>query len=549
MNIFWKTIKSFNRRERLFALILFGVFVVSLGSIVIESPGINISSSEKTYSEGLVGELKHINPLFTEFSEADADVSSLVFSGLAKYDPSTRTFQEDIATHTLSEDKLVYTFTLKNDIYWHDGTPVSAEDIYFTFADVIQSDDFNNPILKSSFTGVKIEQTNSRTVTFTLDSPNSFFFSAMTVGIIPKHILAGVPVADLATDEFNRKPIGTGPYMVNDPYTTNNEGVSTITLQAYANYYGTKPSIETLRFTAYPTLNDLVANRTNWAGAARIRDSLLAEIDTSDLNSYNYTLPQYTAIFFNTDAKNLVTNKTRLGISKALDKTEIINSIGGFSPIDTPLLELNQSDWLHIPNTLEAQGAFHDAGWDLEEGQTYRTNENGETLTLRLVRRDFTDTNLPQEEVASKTAELIKTQLAAVGVEVVIEAYNADDIQGIIAARNYDMLLYGQSLGYNLDTFSFWHSSQVSETGLNLSNYQNPKADYLMEQIRSTFGDAEKQESLNELAEVIATDVPAVFLYRPSYYYLVDKSVSGIDVQNVLQPKDRFYNIHNWILQ
>lgn len=549
MNIFWKTIKSFNRRERLFALILLAVFVVSLASIVIESPEFNISSTEKTYSEGLVGELKHINPVFTEFSEADADVSSLVFSGLAKYDPSTKSFQEDIATHTLSEDKLVYTFTLKNDVYWQDGTPVSGEDIYFTFAEVIQSDDFNNPILKSSFTGVKIELTNSRTVTFTLDSPNSFFFSALTVGILPKHILAEVPVADLAVNDFNKQPIGTGPYMVSEAYTTDENGISTVTLKLSPNYYGAKPTIETLRFVAYPTLNDLVENRASWAGAARIRDSLLSGIDTSDLNTYSYTLPQYTALFFNTDSKNLLANKTRLGISKAFDKTEIINSIGSFSPIDTPLLELNQSDWIHTPNTLEAQGALYDAGWDLKEGQTYRTNEEGETLTLRLVRRDFADTNLPQEEVTLKTAEIIKSQLAELGVEVVIEKYNAEEIQQVISERNYDMLLYGQSLGYNLDTFSFWHSSQVSETGLNLSNYQNPKADFLMEQIRSTFDETAKQEYLNDLAEVIASDVPAVFLYRPSYYYLVDKSVSGIDVQNVLQPKDRFNNISNWILQ
>lgn len=549
MNIFWKTIKSFNRRERLLALVLLVVFTISLASIIWESPEFNISSAEKTYSEALLGELKHINPVFTEFSEADADVASLVFSGLVKYDPATKVFQEDLATHTLSEDKLVYTFTLKNDVYWQDGTPVSGEDIYYTFAEVIQSDDFNNPILKSSFTGVKIELTNSRTVTFTLDSANSFFFSALTVGILPKHILAEVPVADLAISDFNKQPIGTGPYMVSEPYTTDENGISTVTLKLSPNYYGEKASIETLRFVTYPTLNDLVENRASWAGAARIRDSLLSEIDTSDLNTYSYSLPQYTALFFNTDSKNLLANKTRLGISKAIDKTEIINSIGSFSPIDTPLLELNQSDWIHTQNSLEAQGSLHDAGWDLGEGSTFRTNEDGETLTLRLVRRDFSDTNLPQEEVAMQTAEIIKSQLAKLGVEVIIEKYNADEIQNIIAKRDYDMLLYGQSLGYNLDTFSFWHSSQVSETGLNLSNYNNPKADFLIEQIRGTFDETEKQNYLNDLAEVIASDIPAVFLYTPSYYYVVDKSLSGIDVHNLLQTKDRFYNIYNWILQ
>ena len=109
------------------------------------------------------------------------------------------------------------------------------------------------------------------------------------------------------------------------------------------------------------------------------------------------------------------------------------------------------------------------------------------------------------------------------------------------------MLLSGQSLGYNLDTFSFWHSSQSNENGLNLSNYQNPKADYLIENIRKTFDQKEKEDDLASLAKVIAEDVPAVFLYTPTYYYLVDKKISGINIQNILLPKDRFANITEWI--
>ncbi len=546
MNLFSRTLHSFTRKEKVLSLFLLGVFSVSLFSVLFYNPDSFGGNSAKTYSEGLVGEITHLNPVFTEFSEADNDISSLIFSGLVKYNALTGTFDEDIATHTLSEDKLTYTFTLRNDVYWHDGEEVTADDIYYTFATVLQSPDFDNPILKSNFDGVKIEETNSRTVTFTLSQPNSFFYTALTVGLLPKHILEDIPVAELDTADFNQLPIGTGPYQVLKPYEINSDGSSSVTLELFPQYYGAVPSIESLRFVAYPTIEDLVDNRSVWNGAARIRQSQLDEMDLENLVTYQYELPQYSAIFFNTDSPYLGKNKERLGLSKAIDKDEILAAINYRVRIDTPLLELNQEEWLYSRDLNEAQGALFDAGWSLEEGAEYRTNEDGETYSLRLLRRKFTGENAIQEEVSQLTADLIVKQLKEIGVEVTVEAYETTELQEKIKNRDYDMLLYGQSLGYNLDTFAYWHSSQATETGLNLSNYQNPEADFLIESIRGTFDEETRQTLLQDLAETITSDVPAVFLFTPSYYYVVDTKVTGIDFLKLLLPKDRFSTIQNW---
>ena len=548
MNLFARTLKSFSTKERWVAGAFLVVFLGSLFSLIFQSFFTFNSYTSKIYTEGVVGEITHLNPVFTEFSEADADISSLIFSGLVKYTPQTATFDEDLASHTLSDDKLIYTFTLKNDIFWQDGEPVTADDVYFTFAEVIQSPEFSNILLKSNFDGVKIEEVNSRTVTFTLNSVNSFFFTSLTVGLLPKHILGDVAVADLDQNDFNKMPIGTGPYAVEEPYSMNGDGSSSVTLTANDKYYGEKPNLETIRFVAYPTISDLIANRSTWHGAGRIKESLLKDMDLTDLVSYEYELPQYTALFFNTDSPFLTKNKTRLGISKGINKEEIIAAIGGATQIDTPLLELNQEEWINKWNQEEAMGALFDTGWAMQEGQTYRTNEDGTVLTLRLIRRDFSGVNEPQEEVAKKTSELIQTQLAAVGVQVNIEVYPADELSEKIRTRDYDMLLYGQSLGYNLDTFAYWHSSQANEAGFNLSNYQNPSADLLIEKIRGTFDNSEREELLTKLATTIAEDVPAVFLYTPTFYYLVDAKVEGIEFQKLALPKDRLSNITEWEL-
>lgn len=550
MSIFWRTIKSFSRKEKIIAGVLLTAMICSSYWLFFSGKGPGEISNVKVYSEGIVGEIKHLNPVYTEFSEADTDVSTLIFSGLVKYNAKTGEFEEDIATHTLSEDKLTYTFTLKNEILWHDGEELTADDIYFTFADVIQSPDFNNPILKSNFDGVKIEEVDSRTISFTLNSPNHFFFTGLTLGILPQHILGEVPVDELDTHEFNKQPIGSGPYMVTEPYSIGPDGGTSVTLTAFEQYYGEVAQMKNIRFVAYPSISQLAENRSVWHGAARIRESQLSQIEDLDkLVTYQYELPQYTALFFNTDSPSLSTTNARLGISKAINKKEILEAIGYKVGIDTPLLELDQDEWIHTPDQEEAQGALFDAGWALHEGASYRTNEDGETMTLTLVRRDFSGSNELQEESMSMTAEIIKQQLAVVGVEIIIEAQPIDELQSTIQDRDYDMLLYGQSLGYNLDTFSYWHSSQATEDGLNLSNYQNAKADFYIESIRSSFDPEEQTELLEGLAGIIANDVPAVFLYTPSYYYLVDTKLTGISFKTLLLPRDRFSNIAEWLFE
>ncbi|MFA4815546.1 MAG: ABC transporter substrate-binding protein, partial [Candidatus Gracilibacteria bacterium] len=314
MNLFSRTFHSFTQKEKVLSFFLLGIFLASFLAIIFWNDQ-NFGGGKKTYSEGLVGEITHLNPVFTEFSEADADISSLIFSGLVKYNALTGQFEEDLATHTLSEDQLTYTFTLKNDVFWHDGEAVTADDIYFTYATVIQSSDFGNPILKSNLDGVRIEQVNSRTVSFTVPSPNSFFFSALTVGLLPEHILKDIPVAELDTADFNQLPVGTGPYQVLNPYEINDDGSTSVTLELFPQYTGNVPNIESIHFVAYPTITDLVENRAVWNGAARIRQSLLDEMDLKNLVTYQYELPQYTALFFNTDSVFLDEKLERLGMS------------------------------------------------------------------------------------------------------------------------------------------------------------------------------------------------------------------------------------------
>ncbi|MBI2453219.1 peptide ABC transporter substrate-binding protein [Candidatus Peregrinibacteria bacterium] len=506
------------------------------------------------YSEGLIGSVKRLNPLFTEFNNVDRDISNLVFSGLSKYDPLKGEVVEDLATHTLSVDKKTYTFNIKKNVFWHDENPLTAEDVYFTYHEIIQHPDFKNPILKSNFQGIEIKLIDKNTITFTLNEPNAFFFTNTTLGILPKHILKDVPVAELEKHEFNNFPIGSGPFKVEGPIKTNVNGQNEVFLTRFDKYYGEKAFVKELKFFTYVSEEAMFKERKELNGLSKITDQNYLQIlnESKHYQLIPYTLPQYTAIFFNMESTIIKNGKVRLALLKAIEKEKLIQKLGLKKRIDTPLLELDQENWIYQYSKEEAMGALYDAGWRYKETEKgiskIRENADNMTLTLRLLTSSF-ETNKSRQEENEKTIEFIKQSLEEIGVHIIVETLKNEELEQKIREGKYDLLLSGQGMGYNLDTYSFWHSSQGNGIGLNLSNYKSPIADNLIEAIRTTFNPEVKKEKLKNLAKTIATDVPAIFLYTPVYYYVIDFSIKNIQITSLSFPSDRLTNITKWYIK
>lgn len=496
-----------------------------------------------TYREGLYGAVHKLNPVYTDFNTVDQDISNLIFCSLSKYNPETGQVEESIASHTLDTGQTIYTFSVYPDVTWHDGTPVSADDIIFTYKNVIQNRNFQNRILKETFSEVEIKKIDEQTAQFILKAPNSFFFTSTINGLLPKHILGEVPISELSTHEFNAKPIGCGPFEFDD---ISKEGdITQVKLKKYEPYFEKGGNIDRVIFNVYPDFKGMVQGKDSVHGMARIPVYLRETLQDRRFKFNEYTLPQYTALFFNTDAPLLKNETARFGIKKAIQKQSIVDSIGYKKVIDTPLLELDQDDWRNQSNIQEAMGALFDAGWSFDKENNMRTNEEGEVFQLKLVTRLY-DKNSKAQEITEKVLQNIEQQLLAVGVQLEIIQLPIIEFEEAIFDRDYDLLLYGQSLGYNLDVYSFWHSSQVGKGGLNLSNYANPQADSLIERVRVDFDPEGKETKLQKLAEIFTADVPAVFLYTPSYYFLVDKQFSGADVSYLATPTDRLTKLHLW---
>jgi peptide/nickel transport system substrate-binding protein len=551
--VFLKVLRSYGIEEKVVSLVL--VIIVLIASIqgiveLFKTPGLFVGEGGM-YTEGLINDKSTlINPVYVDLPGANREICSLVFSGLTKYDSKLKAFVGDLADLTVSEDKKNYRFVLKDNIYWHDGVKLTADDVYFTYHDVIQNPDFQNPILRVNFQGVEVKEIDEKTIEFVLASPNSFFITNLNVGILPKHVLENVAVVDLPYSNFNLKPVGTGPYKVDSLMEVMNDGRQRVILSASDIYYGEKPKITNVRINVYPNVDSLKKEKNTLNVISKVSKDFYDDIASTQRFSFiNYTLPQYTAIFINMESPVLSKYKVRLALQKAIDKDELMKLFTNVTRLDTPLLELKQEDWIYKPNQEEAKGALFDSGYKVnkDSGDPYRKDAKENPLKLVLLARAY-DAGTSLAEENKKLTDFLVNAWKIIGVEIDLQAVDVPTFDQRVQDRDYDLLITGQSLGYNMDTYSFWHSSEADGVGLNLSNYKSFAADSLIEKIRGTFDNEKKNSYSKELAKNIAEDIPAIFLYKPSYILATDGKVKGINMDNLAFASDRFAHINEWCI-
>lgn len=180
---------------------------------------------------------------------------------------------------------------------------------------------------------------------------------------------------------------------------------------------------------------------------------------------------------------------------------------------------------------------------ELSESQIfYRKNKENKFLEITIV---TVGTNEYQQ-----AAKMIAGFWQEIGVKVNIKYVSAKDIsRDILKNRNYDVLLYGEIVGSDPDPYPFWHSSQAVFPGLNLSSYVNRNVDTLLEQARGMTDDLKRAEAYTKFQEILLSEVPAIFLYMPTYTYAVTDNIKGINTKKISQPADRFSDVTSWYMK
>jgi len=380
-------LKSFSKLEKAALIFLFSTLIFSFAGILrqfwIENTAITPSNGGE-FLEGAVGKIDEnflINPLFTfgkKGNSTEADLTNLIFAGLMRFNASKGKHEDFLADHILSQDKKTYTFRLKENLTWHDGVPITANDVIFTFQTVIQNPEFSNKFLHASFEEVDISKIDGRTISFKISRPYKFFLTNFTVGLLPRHLLEQTPIKNLHLDSFNQAPVGCGPFKFNHISTENNE-FDEIRLSKFNDFIFEKPKIEFINFRIFHNKNDLIANLNELDS---IRPILKREADllpiSEKFEKRIFHLPQYVSVFINMENPLFESDtgqKMRWALQLATNKTDILSQVNG-KRIDTPLLEIDAQNWLTEFNLKKASGALKDSGWFLPE-KLYSQNEIG----------------------------------------------------------------------------------------------------------------------------------------------------------------------------
>ena len=485
------------------------------------------------YAEALSGSVKGVNPVYPDNS-ATTDVSAVVFSGLTKVD-SKRQIAGDLASSwEISPDKKTYTFKLRPNIKWHDGVALTSEDVIFTISR-IQNPDTRSP-LASNWLGVKAEAVDASTVRLSLPSSYSPFLFNTTVGIIPRHILDGVRPSLLKTNEFNQKPIGTGPFKLREIKDEQDE----LVLDRFDDYYLGRPYLEQFRFVQYQSSDDFLEGylKKQINGFAVNKPSIeqkAKQID--DLNINHLSVPAYGALFFNIASPAVSDVRLRTALAYATNKNSIVtNQLDGqATKIDYPILAGYAGFDSTVPRYDFSQVKSREIISALDAAQIKNTK-------LRIV--------TSKDSVYEDIAYSVKEMWSSVGVESEVIAVPLDELQqNFIRPRNYDVLLFGQDIGIDSDVYAYWHSSQVKDPGLNLSQYANPEADRLLETGRTAKDAVYQNSRYAAFQQLWAKDVPAVVLYTPYYNYAQNDAVGGLSANKMVEPSNRFLDAYKWFVQ
>ncbi|QQG38330.1 MAG: hypothetical protein HYS26_02145 [Candidatus Kaiserbacteria bacterium] len=550
-------LRRFSPGERLVLYLLTALLAVSAFALL---AGLNSSvstivpSQGGTLTEGVIGPARFINPLLA-LSQPDADLTTLVYSGLMRALPDGRLVPDLASSYEISEDGTTYTFKIREDAVFHNGTSLTSADVLFTIQKA-QSPDIKSQ-RRADWEGVAVSAPDPSTIVFKLPRAYAPFLENTTIGILPKTLWESVSAEDFPFNPLNTHPVGSGPYRIDKQSTDSTGAALSFELVPFERFALGKPYLKRITLLFYPNetalLNAYNAGRVD--SFAGISPAAVQNLDPNSTKMVRVALPRSFGVFFN-QSKNpvLADAAVRAALNEAVDKSVLVDAVleGYGVPIDGPIpprvlgeeppatpAALSQNEPVEASARTEAaREILRRGGWKWDDASGAWTKGKS-TLSFALATAD--------EPELSQTADIVAAAWRAMGAQVDVHVYSLSELNtAILRPRNYDAVLFGEVVGRSLDLFAFWHSSQRNDPGLNLSLYANSRADALLAEARATTDKSRRTELYQEFESVVEKDQPAVFLYAPEFIYIVPEKLRGVALGSLTSPSERFLNVYEW---
>jgi len=400
-------------------------------------------------------------------------------------------------------------FTLRDGVRWHDGKPFTSRDVAFTYRALM--DDATASPRKPDFDLIQtVETTGLHTVRVTYRKPYSPALNSWMIPILPAHILEGKS-QDWWTNNFNRQPIGTGPFRFGEWKT--NEFLRVVRNPDYFGAPG--PWLDGIVFRTLPDQLSLrLAFETRqvdfwsaepWAVTTFEKDPRFT-VFSSPSSSYTY-------IGWNLKRPMFQDERVRRALAHAVDIPSMVKFIlYGHGTQSTGIFTPQM--WFYNPDVTplahdpgKAKALLDEAGW--VPGPDGIRVRDGERFSFTLISNNG-------NEIRRDIATLFQDGLKDIGIEVKVELYEwAVFLKNHVNKGDFDAIVLGWSLGYDYDQYQIWHSSQRNPEQLNVVGYQNPEVDRLLEAIRQEYNREKIVEMAGQMQSLIYRDQPYLFLYVP----------------------------------
>ncbi len=528
-------------------LALVGVVVLAIGvqayysgkAYVTDAP-----ASGGTYAEAVVGAIRTLNPLYAS-TEAELSAKKLIFSSLYDYDDKGFLRQDVAAGFSVDETGKVYTVKIRQDVKWHDGVKLTANDIMFTIGLI------KNPAVRSSLNAswrdIAVAVVDDQTVRFTLPAAYAPFRHALTFAILPKHILGSVVPSVLRENTFSIAPVGSGPFSFQLLQTVNeSKQEKVVHLNSYSGYHRGAPKLARFEIHGYSDIDEMkrALDKGEVNGASEIIDPDMVRLG-SQYNVKHAPLGRGAYLLFNLQDGLLNQIELRKALQLGTDTAALLEVVGnGATPLDTPFINGQITGEAIVKPKYSLDGAaklLDQAGWIMKNGVREKAG-----IPLNII--VTTSKNI----LYSRVLDELKQQWSKIGVRV--EARIIDESVGtvslvsdILRPRDYQVLIREMDIGADPDVYAYWHSSQTGSDGLNFSGYKNPLADDNLSSARSRLDVNLRNIKYRAFINQWLSDVPAIGLYQPSISYVSHNKLTSFDSKvNLPAAVDRYSNIIYW---
>jgi len=496
-----------------------------------------------TYTEGLAGRVQFVNPLLWE-TGAEHDLVSLVFSGLTRTDEQGQIVPDLAESWTVMDDGLTYAFALREDARWHDGTPVTADDVLYTVGLLQDKASDLLPDQAPLWRTVTVDKLDRRTIRFSLTEPLAPFLDYTTLPLLPAHRLKNITAQALSQVSFNQVPIGSGPFRLVELDRDHAR------LEAFDDFSGPRPYLNEIVFRLYPDLPSLLTayQAGEIQGISRLpSEDLDPAGKLNDLAIYSTQQASCVAVFLNLDRPLFQDPRVRRALLMAIDRQQLIDEyLAGQGVVaDSPIFP---GSWAYNPEIRRVQYDPEAARALLKQVGWVDTDDDG--VREHGDQRLEVDVLTNADPTRQAMAEAIARQWADIGVRATVQTTNIAALRAqYLEPRNFDAVLYGWTqTTADPDPYPLWHSSQI-QGGQNYAGLQDPAIDNLLETGRRTTDVEERRRLYREFQQRFARAVPALLLYYPIYHYAVARRVQNLQLpRTIFQPSDRFQTLYRWYI-